>query len=377
MSLPNDGIVKILSVEQLIDIDFVESMHSELSLVAKVMAWYYFFIAILHPFFVVESSRWYLVASALVTSFGCFYLSGYLRRCKKPTIKLIIIAQLFLVIVTTFNVLFHMILTAEVYQTTSIVMVFMLLAYLRLPLAYYCWSLFIVAALWVIVMAIIAVPNDPLIAHYSFAILFGALICSVIRVTQHKLMLKRIAELHARLVLEQQLHEANKKLEYQAQHDPLTTIANRRKMSEQLNVIWDKAKSEQQCLTVMFCDVDKFKEFNDKHGHLKGDGLLLSIAKILTENSINDFDLAARVGGDEFVLLLSNTDTIAASKTASEICRRVRELVVDGCNTSITIGSYSLIPHNDIAKTNVLAFADKALYEAKDAGRDCFVCNER
>jgi diguanylate cyclase (GGDEF)-like protein len=377
IALPSDETVKVLSVEQLVNIDFVESMHSELSLVAKVMAWYYFLIATLHPFFVVEDSRWYLVASALVTSLGCFYLSRYLPRCEKPTVKLIIMAQLFLVAVTTFNVLFHMLLTGQVYQTTSIIMVFMLLAYLRLPLGWYCFSLIIVASLWAIIVEIIAIPGDPLIPHYSFAIFFGAVICSVIRVTQHKLTLKRIAELHARLVLEQQLHEANKQLEYQAQHDPLTTIANRRKMSKQLNVIWDKAQSEQQYFTVMFCDLDKFKEFNDKNGHLKGDALLLSVAKILTENSINDFDLAARVGGDEFALLLSNTDVIAAKKTASEICRRVRELAVDGCTCAITVGSYSLIPHDNIAITNVLAFADKALYAAKDAGRDCFVCNEQ
>jgi diguanylate cyclase (GGDEF)-like protein len=376
VSAPCDDIEKVLSVEQLVNIDFVESMHSELSLVAKVMAWYYFFISTLHPFFVVEDKRWFMVMAALATSFGCFYLSRFLRLSKTPSINLLITAQLSLVAVTTFNVLFHMLLTGEVYQTTSIVMVFMLIAYLRLPLAYYCSALFIVAALWASIMKVIAIPDDPLIAHYSFAVLFGAIICSVIRVTQHRLMLKRIAGLHDRLVLEQQLYDANGKLEYQAQHDPLTTIANRRKMSQQLDIIWDKAKKEQRYLSVMFCDVDNFKEFNDKHGHLKGDMLLLNIARIMTENSKDDFDLAARVGGDEFVLLLSNTDMTAARNTASEICRRVRALVVADCTSTITIGSYSLIPHDDIAKTNVLALADQALYQAKGAGRDGFVCNK-
>ena len=375
-SVSSDYLDEVLSVEQLVNIDFVESMHSELSIVTKVMAWFYFFISTLHPFFVTEDSRWYMVLAALITSASCFYLSRYLQRSKKPTIKLLISVQLSLVALTTFNVLFHMFLTGQVYQTTSIVLVFMLIAYLRLPLAYYCSSLFFVAVLWAFVMKIIATSGDPLIAHYSFAILFGAIICSVIRVSQHKLMLKRIADLHDRLVLEQQLHEANKKLQYQAQHDPLTTIANRRKMSQELDIIWDHAKSERQYLTVMFCDVDNFKEFNDKHGHLKGDALLLSIAKIMTENSSNNFDLAARVGGDEFVLLLSNTDMTLASQTASEICRRVRALVIDGCTTTITIGSYSLIPNINIAKTNVLALADYALYEAKGAGRDGFVCNK-
>lgn len=365
-----------LSLEQLADSDFVESMTPELATVAKVMAWYFVGISLFHPFFVIDDVYQYLIASALFGAGLCFYINWYIRHCGTPTKNILIIVQLSFVVVTTVNVILHMLLTKEVFQSTSIIMVFMLLAYLRLPLIHYCLTLFIISLIWLTTIAIIAESGDPLVAHFGFSLLFAGLITSVIRVTQVNLTSRKIVALHARSVLEHKLSKAYKKLERQAQRDPLTGVANRRKMSSQLDITWNLARDHKQHITVMICDVDNFKSFNDQHGHLVGDNVLIGLAKILEANAKSEDDLAARIGGDEFVLLLANCDVATARGIAADICAEVRKLVVDDHAMTITIGSYSLIPSDDVLKNNVFALADNALYEAKNAGRDGFVCSD-
>jgi diguanylate cyclase (GGDEF)-like protein len=366
----------LLSLEQLAELDFIESMGHELPYLAKFMAWSYLVLALFHLFFVSEDVRGYLIATVLLSAAICSYISWYLYRCEKPTRTLLICVQLSFVFIVTTNVIFHMLLTKEVFQSTNIMMVLMLLAYLKLPLRYYSISLAIIAVVWVVAIIIIAEAGDPLVVHFAFAMLFGGVIATVISMAQYNLIARKTAELHARLVIEQQLHSANKKLEYKTQHDPLTGIGNRRKMSAQLNIMLKQAIEKQQYITLMFCDVDKFKVFNDRHGHLEGDEVLLGVAKILATNTRAENDVAARVGGDEFCLLVTNCDAIAARRVAAQICSQVRGLAVDDRSTTITIGSYSLIPDGDTSISNVLELADKALYQAKDSGRDGFLCTE-
>jgi diguanylate cyclase (GGDEF)-like protein len=366
----------LLSIEQLVEKDFIDSMHHDLPFLAKYMAWSYLVLSLFHLFFIIEEVRAYLVASVLLSAAICSWISWYLYRCEKPTRALLVSVQLSLVIIVTANVIFHMLLTKEVFQSTSIMMVFMLLAYLKLPLRYYSVSLLVIAVVWIVTISIIAEAGDPLVPHFGFAMLFGATIATVIRIAQDNLIVRKNTELYARLVIEELLNVANRKLEYKTQHDPLTGIGNRRKMSTQLDIILKDAIEQQQYITIMFGDVDRFKVFNDRYGHLEGDEVLLGVARILIANKRTENDLAARVGGDEFCLLVTNCDAIAARKIAAQICSQVRGLAVDERSTSITIGSYSLVPDSNTAISNVLELADSALYQAKNSGRDGFMCTD-
>jgi diguanylate cyclase (GGDEF)-like protein len=366
----------LLSIEQLAELDFIESMRRELPFLAKYMAWAYLVLSIFHLFFIIEDARAYLVAGVLLSALTCSYISWYLYRCEKPTRALLICVQLSFVFIVTANVIAHMLLTKEVFQSTNIMMVLMLLAYLKLPLRYYSVSLLIIAIVWVVTISIIAEPGDPLVPHFGFAMLFGANIATVIRIAQHNLIARKNAELHARLVTEQQLNIANKQLTYKTQHDPLTGIGNRRKMSAQLDIILKDAIEQQQYITIMFGDVDRFKVFNDRYGHLEGDEVLLGVARILIDNTRAENDLAARVGGDEFCVLLTDCDVVNARKIAGLVCSQVRGMSVDDRRTSITIGSYSLVPDSNTAISNVLELADNALYQAKNSGRDGFLCTD-
>ena len=96
----------------------------------------------------------------------------------------------------------------------------------------------------------------------------------------------------------------------------------------------------------------------------------------LIDNTRAENDLAARVGGDEFCLLLTDCDIINARKIAGLVCSQVRGMSVDDRRTSITIGSYSLVPDSNTAISNVLELADNALYQAKNSGRDGFMCTD-
>ncbi|NVD98699.1 GGDEF domain-containing protein [Massilia sp. BJB1822] len=168
---------------------------------------------------------------------------------------------------------------------------------------------------------------------------------------------------------------ANKKLEQLATTDPLTGIANRRKMTEQIAREIERARRFNHPLSLLMIDIDHFKRINDTYGHDAGDKAIVAVSKLLTE-SMRGIDMAARFGGEEFVLLMPETE----AGVAVHVAERLREAVAgvrvgaeDGAAVALTvsIGVAALNLHEaaDTSST-MLIRADKALYRAKKEGRN-------
>jgi diguanylate cyclase (GGDEF)-like protein len=157
--------------------------------------------------------------------------------------------------------------------------------------------------------------------------------------------------------------------------DQLTNIPNRRSFDERLSAEWNRSIREQKPISILILDVDKFKDFNDKYGHQLGDVMLQAIANILSRLSRRSSDFAARWGGEEFVVLLPNTQLTVALDIAEKIRKDIEneEILCAGnitINVTVSIGINTQIPAQADSIDTFFSCADKALYAAKEAGRN-------
>jgi diguanylate cyclase (GGDEF)-like protein len=157
--------------------------------------------------------------------------------------------------------------------------------------------------------------------------------------------------------------------------DPLTGVHNRRYFDVASATEWERAHRDQRPLAVLFIDVDYFKSFNDEHGHRAGDDCLAAVGRAVVQSLQRPADLAARYGGDEFVVLLPDTDVDGALEVAHRVLAAVGALHIPhgaspfGRVTS-TIGVAHLVPGPNHTFRELLEEADRALYAAKQAGRN-------
>ena len=163
--------------------------------------------------------------------------------------------------------------------------------------------------------------------------------------------------------------------------DPLTRIANRRGFESRLSAEWGRSLREHTPIGILMIDVDKFKYYNDTYGHQQGDLALKAFAEISTRSLLRSIDCVARWGGEEFVILLQDTDIIGAAEVAERVRRNVEASVIrtdEGAETGITvsIGVTSVIPNAEISITDFIDKADKALYQAKQSGRNKIIVIE-
>jgi diguanylate cyclase (GGDEF)-like protein len=158
--------------------------------------------------------------------------------------------------------------------------------------------------------------------------------------------------------------------------DALTDIPNRRCFDDRIVLEWRRARREQRSLSFLMMDVDKFKDYNDTYGHPQGDTLLKAVAKIFAKAAMRPADLCARIGGEEFAVILPDTDLNAAVSIAEKIRSEVEELRIptaDGkiiTTTTLSIGVTAIVPDSDITMEACIARADANLYTAKEGGRN-------
>lgn len=161
-----------------------------------------------------------------------------------------------------------------------------------------------------------------------------------------------------------------------ANQDGLTGIANRRRFDEMMAIEWNRQLRNQRPLSVLLVDIDDFKAFNDTYGHLQGDACLQSVGEILAKTMRRAGDLAARYGGEEFVALLPETDAPRALQLAEMIRQKI-----EGCAiphkasraaevVTVSIGTGTMIPDPKRSFSELIDRADKALYKAKNSGRN-------
>ncbi|ELS05095.1 diguanylate cyclase (GGDEF) domain-containing protein [Xenococcus sp. PCC 7305] len=160
--------------------------------------------------------------------------------------------------------------------------------------------------------------------------------------------------------------------------DGLTQIPNRRFFDQFLSEHWSKSQKKQQTLCVILCDVDFFKKYNDTYGHQAGDVCLQKVAKVISK-AIRSNDLAARYGGEEFVVVLPNATPEIAIMIAKRICDRLRKLQIPHASSraskfvSISCGIATTHDHMVSSSDYLVAHADRALYLAKEQGRDRYI----
>jgi len=168
-------------------------------------------------------------------------------------------------------------------------------------------------------------------------------------------------------------------LERSARIDGLTGVNNRREFEKILEMEWRRASRSNQPLSLIMVDVDHFKAFNDLYGHLAGDSGLRRIASAM-ESAINrSHDSVCRYGGEEFAILLPETDTIGADLVAQRIRKQVQALGIKhersstGLVVTVSQGICTLTPSAVYNPHDLVERADKALYDAKDKSRNCIV----
>jgi diguanylate cyclase (GGDEF)-like protein len=157
--------------------------------------------------------------------------------------------------------------------------------------------------------------------------------------------------------------------------DALTGLTNRRGFDNRMNVEWGRAQREKKSLGFIMLDIDRFKIYNDTFGHPQGDELLKAIAGVLNSTMNRSSDFSSRWGGEEFAILLPDTDLEGTKKIAEQIRVNIQNTIVpspDGTHTSATVslGVASIIPGASDTIQEFIALADKLLYTAKKNGRN-------
>lgn len=176
--------------------------------------------------------------------------------------------------------------------------------------------------------------------------------------------------------LYQQLAAANQELQRLATCDCLTQVANRRRFDEYFEQEWCRGVRQREPLSLLLCDVDFFKAFNDRYGHQAGDQCLRVVAEAIQQTLKRPADLVARYGGEEFVVILPNTNFQGALYVAESICQAVKQFAIPHAVSTVSevvtlsIGVATQIPSVDHESAGLITAADAALYQAKANGRD-------
>ncbi|MDD5035088.1 MAG: diguanylate cyclase [Methylococcaceae bacterium] len=174
------------------------------------------------------------------------------------------------------------------------------------------------------------------------------------------------------------LEELNMQLMKLANIDGLTGLVNRRHFDERLAEEWLRALRTRHPLSLILFDVDWFKLFNDKFGHLEGDECLKSIARSVQAIASRPADIVARYGGEEFIVLLPDTDSGGACQVAGKMRAEVENLHIPNPDSTvcpyitISLGVATEVPNPASDPNQLIKLADETLYRAKNAGRNRF-----
>ena len=161
--------------------------------------------------------------------------------------------------------------------------------------------------------------------------------------------------------------------------DELTGLANRRYLLAKLGEEVRRSERSGSAFAMLMIDLDHFKEVNDRHGHQAGDECLHTLAEAINSHAKRTADLAARYGGEEFAVVLPNTNSKGALRVAKAIQREIRRLEIP--HAASTVSEYVTLSYGvsssgaslEVSLDSLIEAADKALYEAKNQGRDCIV----
>jgi two-component system cell cycle response regulator len=189
-------------------------------------------------------------------------------------------------------------------------------------------------------------------------------------------MVARFNDITERKYAEKTLKEANERLERLSVSDGLTGVANRRCFDQTIQQEWTRLQRTKDFLSLIMCDVDFFKLFNDTYGHQRGDDCLKSVAKALQETARRSGDCVARYGGEEFAVIMPVTGEKSAVHIAEIIRQTMENMAITHNKSSVapfvtlSLGVATVVPDDKITPEVLIKFADMALYLAKSSGRN-------
>lgn len=181
--------------------------------------------------------------------------------------------------------------------------------------------------------------------------------------------------------MQKELLGMNKRLEQLSYMDGLTQIFNRRSFDRSIESEWKRMSRDQNELALIMLDVDYFKRFNDSYGHQAGDDCLKSVASVLENHLSRPADIVARYGGEEFAILLPGTGRTGAEKVCERLLVSIRELAIPHKDSevasvvTISLGIATSAASDVDSAEALIKAADAALYQAKEAGRNRFMCH--
>lgn len=184
------------------------------------------------------------------------------------------------------------------------------------------------------------------------------------------------AEVQSRIAAETQLLQINQQLQVLATKDSLTQLANRHLFDRFISQEWRRMSREKLPLSLILCDIDYFKRYNDRFGHQQGDRCLQQVARGIASVVNRPADLVARYGGEEFAVVLPNTNERGAMSVAENIRQQIENLQIPHPESSVSdrvtlsLGVACIIPHAKTDPQQLIQTSDDALYEAKQKGRN-------
>jgi len=200
----------------------------------------------------------------------------------------------------------------------------------------------------------------------------------LVKLDDHEVLMM-IRDISDRKQAEIKLKQANNTLEQLAHTDGLTQIANRRYFDNYLSKEWQRLGREKKYLSLILLDIDYFKFYNDFYGHQAGDQCLIAITQAIKHTLKRPADLVARYGGEEFVVILPNTNQKGVINIAQNIQQTIRTLGIVHQKSQVSniitlsMGMTSIIPDSKTSPAQLIAQADKALYIAKQQGRNRYI----
>ncbi|SEI87259.1 diguanylate cyclase (GGDEF) domain-containing protein [Allopseudospirillum japonicum] len=199
--------------------------------------------------------------------------------------------------------------------------------------------------------------------------------------TLEKQINERSSEMLGKALTEQvrirnHLEKANQIIRLQSMQDSLTGLYNKRYFDEAANDLWHCIMRQQEKITIYMIDVDFFKKYNDSYGHIKGDEALQIVANCIKQNFKRQEDIVARFGGEEFIVATTDATDQQINEQAGNLIDKVKEANIPHTaslvakHVTITIGTASIIPSEKTKLQKLIKAADKALYVAKEQGRN-------
>jgi len=215
-------------------------------------------------------------------------------------------------------------------------------------------------------------PIEPLILQSKVRVFIELYSQKILLKEQSKLLKLKVQELS-------KLRESNYRLENLSVCDALTGISNRRHFDQYIEAGWKSNMRSGKPLSLVMADIDYFKSYNDNYGHIKGDECIVKVAKAMAQSVKRPMDLVSRYGGEEFAVVLTETDMNGATIVAEKIRKNINDLALTNEYSSIapyitlSLGVATIIPSQSYTTEELINRADKSLYKAKSSGRNSVI----